>query len=253
MWATSLARSGFKGKKALIVYEGSDAFIEKAKSEGFLIARGTLEKGDTVYFKRYHDIWLNAANFGFNKCRYVIHTDVRDVVFQTNPSDAFHEHEYYPVRAATEAIAHKDDWWNAECMKQSFGPDAYEITKDRIVYCSGVIAGTWDYLGPLFLQIYMISKASPVSNCDQSAYNILAHSEPYKRFVGVPDLSKGWCLNCAIALHPEKSKGMVESGSVSQHDGVVFNDAGKPFAILHQYDRSEVLKEKVERRYKEPA
>lgn len=254
LWANSLKRSGFTGKKALVVYEGSLEFIGKAQAEGFEVVFDEIKPPDTVYWKRYHGIWSNADLLKLNDYRYVIHTDVRDVVFQKNPSDWLAKayigyNQWQPIIAATEAVKHKDDWWNAECMRQSFGPDCYETTKDNIVYCSGVIAGNWSALGPLFHQVYLISKASPVSNCDQSAYNILAHSTPFRELVYAPELARGWCLNCSIALHPEKSKFMVEEASVSHHDGLVVNGGGIPFAILHQYDRLESLKERVTKRY----
>lgn len=254
LWANSLKMSGYTGRKALIVYDASDDFLAWATREGFEIVRAEKNPAQPVYWKRYFDIWKAAKQLRLDEARYVIHTDVRDVVFQRNPSEWLTTHWTMPVMVVSEAIKHKDTWFNRECTKQAFGEEAYELLADEEVYCSGVIAGIWaDGLNELFLQIFLLCRGSAVANCDQAAMNIIVNSRAWgvaanEGFGDLAAMDRGWACHCAVSLDPAMRQFLTEDPPVIDGDTVKTSD-GKPFAIVHQYDRIPELAAAFARKY----
>src|SRR5689334_21774178 len=96
LWANSLRRSGYTGKKMLLVYSASAAFLQRAAQEGFFLVTFARDgagnaihprKYPVIVVDRFHDLWALdrhpwCKTLGFADSRYVIVTDVRDVVFQ---------------------------------------------------------------------------------------------------------------------------------------------------------------------------
>ena len=90
-WVNSINRSGFEGDKCLILMNCDKDTVEKISNAGFSIiafnqdANGNLTYNSNmmVHVERFFHIYQLLKN---NLYRYVITTDVKDVVFQQNPS-----------------------------------------------------------------------------------------------------------------------------------------------------------------------
>lgn len=247
-WLNSLERSGYTGRKALVVYKAKDGLIPWLKSRGVEIAMAEpIEHDRQVYAHRYLAYCQAARDLGLNECRNVIHTDVRDVVFQHDPSQGLHA--WHRIVAATENVAHRDNAFARDVMRDGFGKVAYEAVANKPVYCSGVIAGPWELLSGLFLQMYLMTKGSRILNGDQGAFNIIAHAKGSS--VDAPSLREGWTVNCAVAFDHEKSKARIEDVPLRFDGKMVTPDGGPPFCIVHQYDRVPKLKQAFEAMYGE--
>ncbi len=267
LWSNSLRRSGYAGKKMLVIYTGTKAFIDRANAEGFFVVTFARDPaGNAVYPRkhivvvdRFHDIWAlgdhpSFKSLGFADSRYVIATDVRDVVFQSNPSVWLTKHATHPIIVGSEAIRLRDEDWGRENMISSFGRDVYETVKDNIVYNAGTLAGRWSALKDLFLQIYLMSRFNPVHNPDQAALNILLRSTPYQPLVQFNTLADGWCANIGAAADPAKPHYeplLVEQGAINidREVGIVRTKSGDAYCLLHQYDRNPELNAIVTAKY----
>ena len=267
-WANSLRMSGFAGRKVLIVYNGSKAFLDKAAAEGFFVitfARDTAGNAinprtkPVIVVDRFHDMWLldqqpSFKEMGFTDCRYLITTDVRDVVFQSNPSAWLSANAKRPIIVGSEAIRYRDEEWGRKNLSDSFGRDVFEAMKDAIVYNAGTIAGRWNVLKDMFLQIYLMSRSSPHYDPDQAAFNILLQSNVYKGLVQYNALSDAWCCNVGTVADPGKphyESLLVERDAlhIDVASGTVRNKEGRTFCLLHQYDRNSALNAMVIRKY----
>lgn len=81
-WINSVNRSGFDGDKVLIVFDGTNEFLKEVYDNGFEVYNASLNKNMAIHVQRFLAISDYIRN---NPARYVITTDVRDVVFQYNP------------------------------------------------------------------------------------------------------------------------------------------------------------------------
>ena len=268
LWANSLRLSGYTGKKVLIVYTGSKAFLDTAAAEGFFLvtfardaAGNAVNPRDksVIVVDRFHDMWLLDREpafkaLGFPDCRYLITTDVRDVVFQTNPSAWLSANAKRPIIVGSEAIRYRDEEWGRQNLVASFGRHVYETMKDDVIYNAGTLAGRWSVMKDMFLQIYLMSRNSPHRDPDQSALNILLQSSAYKEFVQYNTLADGWCCNVGTVADPRKphyESVLVEQGAmvVDEASSTVKNKEGKTFCLLHQYDRNPALNAMVTKKY----
>ena len=130
----------------------------------------------------------------------VIITDVRDVVFQSDPSDCLDE-LIYPggtdIILGSENIRYRDEPWGANNVQKAFGQYFYEKLENREIYCAGVIAGGLELIKDLCLNLWMICSGAPASvpgggGPDQAALNILATMYPLseRMFLSIP--TDGW-------------------------------------------------------------
>src|SRR6266568_4030817 len=94
-WANSIDRCGFTGDRAVIVYNSDADTVNRLSDLNFDVIVFRQDPISKNYYwpyqnliivvQRFYDLWqyLNKNN----NYRYVITTDVKDVIFQTNPSD----------------------------------------------------------------------------------------------------------------------------------------------------------------------
>jgi hypothetical protein len=80
----------------------------------------------------------------------VITTDVRDVVFQNDPSiwlekNLNNKHLIF----GSECIAYEDEPWGTENLYHTFGPFVHSRFKKNTVYNVGVLAGEGEYMRDL--------------------------------------------------------------------------------------------------------
>lgn len=280
-WLVSLQRSGYGGDIGLICYNIKKDVLKKLCDKGVKLfcVRFHEVSGDAYY--PIKDIMVSRF---FNAYKiieshkdydYIVFTDVRDVLFQGNP--VLNPFEYVPdLMVGSENITYELEAWNKNNMLLSFGQDLFEIMKKRIVNCAGVIAGNRQSLSSLFFNLYLICKSLPYhveggGGPDQAALNLLLTQYPYDEQVGVYNGDNDWVCHAGTTNHAifdgvrenhmsyffknspelyEELSHIPGRKSPILKDGLVCNHEGRPYKILHQYDRIESWKD-LKEKYRE--
>lgn len=269
-WVNSLDQSGFDGLKVLLCYNISYDVAEQLTKRGYSVL--AFKKNDedrrfeyhkenfNICLDRFFHIW-----YFFHKLekreqyRYIIATDVGDVIFQSNPSKWLEENiGDKQINVGSECIQYQNEEWNRQNMNLSFGPIIYEFMKDKQVYNAGAIAGTFDAFIDLCKTIYLSCGASPVhvpggGGPDQAALNVLLTTKAYKDITNFAKSSDGWAAQLEIMANPykkEKLKPFLTENPVIIKDNEVYTNEGKKYSIVHQYDVVPELSNYIQERYK---
>jgi len=270
-WANSIKRSGFTGHKALIVYNMDAETVKKLTDEDFmLIGCGQYDektgfshdnsKGSVMVDRFFHLYgFLNVLSEPVDN---VIMTDVRDVIFQDDPSKWLSNNGYQIV-VGSENLKYKDEPWGRNNLQQAFGPYFLETHGDNEIYCAGVIAGNRNAMRDLALNVWLICHGlNPHvpggGGPDQAALNILLHTDAYTIQTNFTNPTDGWVVHAGTSLPAIKagSGGIGEeyrrnpnidlpfvhdiNYTVSNNEGHV---NGKKVTIVHQWDRVPEWKE----------
>jgi hypothetical protein len=208
---------------------------------------------------RFSHIWyfLNKLE-NKEQYRYVISTDVRDVIFQTNPSTWLEENMMNKeLNVGSECIKFGDEEWNKNNMFLSFGPLIADEMNDKIVYNAGVIAGKFQTFIDLCNNIFLSCGGSPQhvpggGGPDQAALNVLLNMKPYKDITNFARSESGWAAQLAVMGDTRKfdlMKDFITEPLCSIENGVVYTNDGKIYSIVHQYDRNPELTKAIEKKY----
>lgn len=261
-WANSIDRCGFTGDKAVIVYNSDEDTVKKLSDLNFKVIVFNQDPISKNYYwpqqnliivvQRFFHLWqyLNTTDIDY---RYVITTDVKDVVFQTNPSVWL---ETYigtgeTIVASSESIKYKDEPWGNDNLRASY-PMMYDEIKEKTIWNCGVQAGTPTALKELWLQIWFICQRAGRYNPDQAAYNILLNTIAYKKLTRFVHEDEGWAAQLGTTMDETKMNYLrpVLLDPEPTFDGKhVLNSLGIPFSIVHQYDRIKSLKNIIENNY----
>lgn len=242
-WVQSIKDTGFDGDIVLVAIDVGDAIVEKLISEGVSIIRAGNTNKERIHMLRFLHIY-NYIKQNEGKYRYVITTDVRDVVFQTNPSRYLEINDNFPYNKdlliQSEAILIKDEKWNRDNIIKNFGEYFYNDVKNSPVYNVGIIAGEPDWVRDACFSIYQLSLNRPDWVADQAAFNMMVNYHPWVDHIQFANLAAGWAINAHVTNKPDQ---LLEFGPYlleqrpQMIDGLVKNARGVPFVIVHQYDR----------------
>lgn len=263
-WVKSLDDSGFTGTKAMLCYNIHKSVAEELSYRGYKIfAFGETpeslvygKKDFNIVVERFFHLWNIFRNFK-SQYRYLITTDVRDVIFQNNPSVWLENNvKTEKILASSESIRYEDEEWGNHNLYASYGPEIHHTHKNNVIVNAGVMAGDFDTMVDLFLNIHLLCNAAPSHSIpggggpDQAAYNILLSMEPYKSITRVVASEDGWAAQLGttgpqIAKYQSK---LVEPAPLLK-DNLVCTSEGNPFTIVHQYDRVPEWKDIIESSY----
>jgi hypothetical protein len=258
IWANSLSETGFSGERVLIALDADPDFVARLGEEGFTVVQpGPAERlrmnGGFAPFlvERFQLI----ANFlAATDYRYVILTDVRDVVFQDNPS-AWLEANLGDggLLASSEGVRIGDEWWASHMLANAFGTDALDAVRDRVSRNAGIIAGTREHCQRLALEIVRLCTQEHETGADQAAYNLILNAEPWEQDVKTVRHDVPWACQAGTVADPRQlpqlRDALLEAEPV--FDGAfVRTPKGEPYAIVHQYDRVPRWRETFEARYR---
>lgn len=252
-WVLSLDESGFSGDKLMLVYNVGFDLVEKLQEYNFDIIgfkrdnvnkKFIYDKPFNIVVSRFFDIWkiLNKRTH----YRYVITTDVKDVVFQSNPSEWIENNiQNKKILASSEALKYMHEDWGNNNMKLSFGEVIHQRMLEKEIYNAGVIAGESDYIRDLFLNIALLCKSAPLhvyggGGPDQSAYNILLTLESYINIVKYVNHDDGWACQAGTTADPQKInyfRHNLLSSEPKFKNGKVLTNKDIPYCIVHQYNR----------------
>ena len=276
IWVRSLKMSGFKGDIVVVATNITKDTVKKLVSEGVKVELYGTDNGDGKYVststmpphvERMIYIWnyLDKYEIDYD---YVITTDIRDVLFQSDPSKWFDDNIKSSIVASSEMIRYENEPWNNQNLLEAFGPFFHEKYKDMVVYNVGVLAGLTRPLKDLLFMIFQMSMGRPISVVDQVVFNVLLRQYPVwsiTHFTYADD-AEPWAIQLGTTEEAVKSGkgdlGMMYRNNLDAYrklyigdqprlddDGYVINSDGKRFCIVHQYDRTHAWKDKIIARY----
>jgi len=273
-WVYSLNQTAFDGDRVMISYGSSEDVVSKLKENGFevyeigwdgwgrpltgsneLITHSGLVNPENahrlVHNLRFFHIWHLLSQFEKEGRKYdrLITTDVRDVMFQGNPSDWLDANQEKPIIAPGESVMYRDESWNLNNFISTFGNVLWEYLGKDIQVCNvGTIAGNVDEIKDMCYMIYSLAVGN--GHGDQPAFNILANTS-YKdrvQFVGTDDY---WaCQTGTLVENYDKLKSvLLDKPPYMGMDGLVRNSKDDIFCLVHQYERIPEWNEIIEKKY----
>lgn len=176
-----------------------------------------------------------------DRYRYIFLTDLRDVTFQQNPFAhaepgklRFYVEE--PPRTLGECPI------NSRWLREYFGEETLRELADKPIVCSGSILG--DYASTMtYLEQFILTlrKARDIMRgADQGVHNYLAYKE----------------LASSVRLCPNRESEVLTMGLMPKDEvfdrnekGHLIDRNGNPYAVIHQFDRHESVKNDILARY----
>jgi hypothetical protein len=191
----------------------------------------------------------------YNRYRYVVTTDVKDVFFQTNPMVWLKNNlGSSQLVAGSEGMKYKDEPWGNENLMQTYGPYVHELFKNNKIYNVGTIGGDAEYVKDMVFNIFWNAINRPIPICDQAVYNVLIQTQPFFDATNFADQKDGWACQAGTTVDPSKIEQfrpfLTEKEPIFEN-GVVKTCDGVPFAIVHQYDRVPEWKKFIQEKYKQ--
>jgi hypothetical protein len=258
-WVNSINRSGFEGDKVLILMNCDKDTVKKISDSGFSIiafnqdSNGNLtyESSMMVHVERFFHIYQLLKD---NLYRYVITTDVKDVVFQQNPSvwleNNFTDND--DLVFSSESMKYKDEPWGNQNLMETFGLQIYEDFKKNTIFNVGVLAGRGYAMKDLMMNIFASCMHRPIKICDQSTFNFLISQHPYLKTSKYTKSEDGWACQLGTTADPskiEQFRPFLLEPSPKMVDNKVVTSTGIEYTIVHQYDRVPEWKKVIEAKY----
>ena len=258
-WVNSINESGFEGDKVLILMNCDKDTTQKVTDAGFSIIAFNQDKDGNltyqsnlmVHVERFIHIYKLLKD---NNYRYVITTDVRDVIFQKNPVTWLEEN--LPAREdlvfSSESMKYKDEPWGRENITQCYGQGIYEDFKNNTIFNVGVLAGRGYAMRDLTLQLFLNCINRPIPIVDQAVFNVMVSRHPYIDSSMYTESEYGWACQLGTTADPSKidqfRPHLLEPSPKLEGDKVV-TSTGIEYTIVHQYDRVPEWKKVIEAKY----
>jgi hypothetical protein len=211
----------------------------------------TYESSMMVHVERFFHIYQLLKD---NLYRYVITTDVKDVVFQQNPS-VWLENNFTDsddLIFSSESMKYKDEPWGNQNLLETFGPQIYEDFKNHTIFNVGVLAGRGYAMKDLMMNIFASCMHRPIKICDQSTFNFLISQHPYLKTSKYTKSEDGWACQLGTTADPSKIEQfrpfLLEPSPKLEGDKVLTSE-GIEYIIVHQYDRVPEWKKVIEAKY----
>ena len=241
----SIERSGFSGDKLMLVYEITQDTIEYLNSKGWTLIQS--EPQQHIILQRFRDMYQVLHQY---ETDVVIWVDVKDIVFQKDPTEWLNKNMNKDILAFSESLKFGDEEWARLNAGTSF-PMEWDWLQNEEIHCAGTIVGKKEAIRDLFISIYRwsLTTSNQEQLADQAAYNILIRLHQFKDIVQFVKQQEGF----AAQLHLKLKKGgnLPYTEELVTIDGdEVKNSKGELFTLVHQYDRNEELKKLIENKYK---
>jgi hypothetical protein len=258
-WINSINESGFEGDKVLILMNCDKETAQKVTDAGFSIIAFNQDKDGNltyqsqlmVHVERFIHIYKLLKD---NDYRYVITTDVRDVIFQKNPVKWLEENlsEQEDLVFSSESMKYKDEPWGCENITQCYGQGIYEDFKNNTIFNVGVLAGRGHAMRDLALQLFLNCINRPIPIVDQAVFNVMISRHPYVKTSMYMKSEEGWACQLGTTADPSKIDSfrphLLEPSPKLDGDKVV-TSTGIEYTIVHQYDRVPEWKKVIEAKY----
>jgi hypothetical protein len=248
-WVKSIDACGFKGDKVVIALNTSYATLEKLFEHGCqAIVFNRDDENQMVFHTSAIKVHVERFLFIYEFLKerwqdydYVVTTDMRDVLFQTDPVQWLRDNlNGKQIVATGEGIRIKDEPWNRENFAETYGPALYRLHKEFEVYNVGVLGGTSEYMKDMALNIFSAGINRTIPIVDQAVLNCLIQAKPVKDVVRFTSQDETWACQAGVTVDPSKIEGyrpfLMHPAPVFDK-GVIKNGKGEVFSMVHQYDR----------------
>jgi len=254
-WVESICEVMPDAHRVMCVGNASDETKRILANKGFELVdmpKANIPVHVLRFFSIYEYLRLNWKKFNL-----VITTDVKDVYFQTDPFKWLDYHnigvkDMHQLVAGSEGMLYKDEPWGNDNLMQCYGEHVHNIFKHNEIYNVGTLGGSAEYIKDLVFNIFTNATNRPIPIVDQAVYNVLIQTQPYKDITLFAPQSAGWAVQAGTTVDPSKidmfRPFLTESEPLFE-DGVVKTSKGKPFCIVHQYDRVPEWKKFVMNKY----
>jgi hypothetical protein len=264
-WVNSLDRSGFSGTKMLICYNIDYATVEKLVERNYSILafkrnedlkRFGYRENFSIVVERFLHLWYLLKQFK-GQYRYIVATDVKDVVFQYNPIKWLEENiGNKEINVACESIRYEDEEWGNNNLLKSFGELIHENNKNNLIFNAGTVSGKFDTMLDFFLNVYMLCQGTNHyieggGGPDQAALNVLLNMKSYKDITNFAMSEDGYAAQLGTTgpqIADKYGSKLVEKSPILIDDKIC-TSKGIPFAMVHQYDRVPEWKKIIEEKY----
>ena len=186
------------------------------------------------YISKYIDI---------EKYEYVITTDVRDVIFQSDPFVWLKDNlKTKEIVFVSENVRIKDEPWHQNVIEKTFGKHILKQMMEYEAYNVGVIAGKAKIVKNICLEIYAYSVKNKFIPSDQSVFNFIIRSDYYKEKSYFSNTEDSWAIMLkAVQDHQDILINKVDK----KLNGIVENNNDEQYCITHQWDRVDSLKDYI--------
>lgn len=249
--------------KYLIVLNADFETVENISSYGIKSIICNVDEEKKIVYNEtnivpYVERFLHLYNFlnTFAKdYKFVITTDVKDVVFQNDPFEYLENNlGDKKLICGSECLRYKDEPWGNQNLLETFGKYIHAQFNNNEIFNVGVLGGYCEYVRDLCLNIFLGSINRPIDVVDQAVFNAFVSTQPYSDCVMFSRPSDGWVIHAGTTNDPNKiqsfEKKLLEEPA-KFIDGVVMNSDNKPFYIVHQYDRNPEWKDFFVKKYSE--
>lgn len=244
-WIYSIKETKFDGDIVLIAIDAKEDLVRDIVNAGVKVIPAHNLNNMRIHMLRFLYIF-DYLKDTYQNYRYVISTDVRDVIFQKNPFEKLNlylggsTNFINMIVAQSESMLIKDEQWNSDNILKNFGPYFYDAVKDNEIYNVGILAGWSKYIKDLCFALFQMSLNRPDWVADQAAYNMLLSFEPWNVITHKAKLKDAWALNAHVTNKPDLQDTygpfLLEPRPYVEK-GLVKNSGGEVFSIVHQYDR----------------
>jgi hypothetical protein len=210
-WVNSINASGFEGDKVLILMNCDKDTVQKVTDAGFsIIAFNQDADGNLIYqsqlmvhVERFVHIYKLLKD---NQYRFVITTDVKDVIFQKNPIEWIEKNlpEKEDLIFSSESLKYKDEPWGRENLTQCYGQGIYEDFKNNTIFNVGVLAGRGYAMRDLVIQLFLNCINRPIPIVDQAVFNVMVSRHPYLDSSMYTVSEDGWACQLGTTADPSK-------------------------------------------------
>jgi len=242
-YAISLSRSGYTGKKVMLVEDVPEDAQNNLRALGFEVipfstptVYQNLHFQTSRYFVARDYLKQHAGEFA-----YAVWTDVVDLVFQADPIEWLDlDMGAAQILAAKEGWLIKNQGINDCWIKRLVSGDEYDSLREQEVLCSGSILGEADAMLGLFgAMCSMFSPATDMQGIDQGVFNVLMRRSPFKDISRAPEPEEGLVSTCGIFLaDSDLNVWTIKPPVFDRATGLVCTESGQPFCIAHQYNRN---------------
>jgi hypothetical protein len=256
-WINSVNRCGFEGDKYIILMNCDKETLKRVHDSGFNtlsmgydIDRNLVHKSMLpVHVERFFFLYDYLRRFDY---RYVVTTDVKDVVFQRNPIEYLEKNDIQSLVFSSESIQYKNEPWGDQNLFETFGSYFYNYFRENEIYNVGVLAGKGYAMRDLSAMIFNMSINRQIPIVDQSTFNFMVSQEPYKSTALYTMSESGWACQLGTTMDPNKIENfrpyLLEKTPKIVGD-LVTTSEGVPYYIVHQYDRIPTLRQNIEKIY----
>jgi hypothetical protein len=266
-WLNSLKMTGFQGDIFMITQNVSQETLGHLETHGVIPVPRLSSVSWEIVVDRFLEMHLWASLDEHKspyqtaaKYDFIFATDVKDVIFQVDPSLWIGKKIDWwdrSVFAGGEGLRYEDEPWGNDNLYNSFPLHYGQLRKYEILN-----AGSFCVRGDAFSAFVhavfaaSIAQLTTLHNCpynpDQAALNVVLRSPGWREELHNFDHDDGYCCQAGTTADPNKIGSFRPKLLCKEpvlKDGIVYTSTGKPYMMVHQYDRNPIWKTALEGKF----